>query len=602
MSDLSLAVRLILNGGGFEQGLRQMERALGRAATDGERRFLRLSQAAHGFGQAINGVGNRWTALASTAALGAMAKQVADLEHAMTMIGINAQISESKVKALNEEIFRTAVRKDIKISPDTLREAVGTIVADTGDVEFAKRNLGNIGMLARGADVPGADAGGVFSFLKKFNITDETQVKGLLDVWLKQGYAGAFTLKSMARYLPQVGGSLAMGKRTDVAAMRDLGAFLQEVQMNFPQGEPGQTATSAEQFLKVMLDPKKQKGTKKSPGLEEFGVHTYEPGTDKPTPAVKDSRGRIITPAQPAQYIMRPPTALLEDVAKFAADKPQEFSEIFADIEARRAVGMTVQRLNERRKSDPKGDPFDRLHEFARMTGDGSQLEKDSARAAGGVTGAQADFSARLLHAGDKYMSGPLNALSKQGEGKTLEDSDRLVGQLGVSLGAVALGGLAATLGAPVAATGMTLAGLGTGGYHAYQYFKRPDAAPMADLGRAYQGPQRAGPDEKPSWMDGWMANLSTAMAPQLADVLNRPNPAAEAASAANTQAAETQAKAAADQAQAATTIQAAANTIGAGFRGTVTIKVEGPGKVTGLTAAGPVDLTAETGKAMAAP
>lgn len=631
MSDLTLAVRLWLQGN-VAEATRRWSNDIRRFGEESRAHVKRLSHD-------LEKLNSRWTALASGAGLAVMAKKLMEFEHQMTMIGLNAQLDPAGTKEIQEKIVAAARAKDVKVAPQSIASSVGHVVADTGDMPFAEHNLRNMGLLMRATDATPDDAGGLMSFLQKFKIRQEDEIKKLLDTWLIQGYTGAFTLGDMARGLPIAGGAMAVGKNTDVKAMEDLGVAMQLVRMSVPTS--AEAVVSMEQFMKVLSSATKVDGTSKTKGLVEMGLNPYLPGADKPTPAVKDRRGRVITPEKPPTLQWRPLTDILLDAAKLAELHPKEFSKIFAEVESARAVTFLQQEYH-------KTGRFDTADTLRKVRGDGAQLQKDAARAAGDMSSVVTGLSADLEHAADRFVLPPLKAGIDGYDKLTQDQHDRLIAGGGAGLAAVGLGSAVSKFGPPVlgalgapvlggltAAAGAGLAAYTATGIGVEHYgllnktaiprtgetagevigeFTAQLGATMEQLVQMTTGGRLNARWNRDALESQGMPQITTERgfhniltnATRMLGAERAPDDASTgqrvvvAIDALLNSLISKSAEAGAQQTQAAATIQEAANSLAAA-QVNVTVKVDGPAKVTGLSAFGPVEATA-TGKAMTLP
>jgi TP901 family phage tail tape measure protein len=138
-----------------------------------------------------------------TLSLGAAAKEIIDIDHRMTRLGLTANAGAEQVAKLKQQILKTAQSPDIKIDPKEVLSGLEVVMEKVGDMRFVEDNIRNIGLAIQATGESGGAMGDVFSEFAKFGCTAE-QVNKLLDDMVAQGGQGAFTFAEFAKNAPAV--------------------------------------------------------------------------------------------------------------------------------------------------------------------------------------------------------------------------------------------------------------------------------------------------------------------------------------------------------------------------------------------------------------
>ncbi|MDR1231564.1 MAG: phage tail tape measure protein [Spirochaetaceae bacterium] len=152
---------------------------------------------------ALSGTAAKIGAFGVTLSLGAAAKEIIEIDHRMTRLGLTASASAEQVTKLKQQIFETAQSPDIKIDPKEVLSGLEVVMEKVGDIQFVEDNIRNIGLAIQATGESGGAMGDVFSEFAKFGYTAE-QVNRLLDDMVAQGDQGAFTFAEFAKNAPAV--------------------------------------------------------------------------------------------------------------------------------------------------------------------------------------------------------------------------------------------------------------------------------------------------------------------------------------------------------------------------------------------------------------
>ena len=177
-----------------------------------------------------------------------------DFEDRIARIGTVAKMSSADMKDFKKSIFDAAMLPDIKMNPDEMVAAVDVIKDKTGDLEFAKGNLENLGRAMQAFGVGGTDMGGLMSEFNKLGFKAE-ETSNLLDAMYVQGNQGAFTAAEFAK-----NGSAIISAYSKIGTstkdLQNANAAMQILTMGTK--DPTAAVTVLETLMQDLSDPEKQ--------------------------------------------------------------------------------------------------------------------------------------------------------------------------------------------------------------------------------------------------------------------------------------------------------------------------------------------------------
>lgn len=376
MSELRTSILIDL-AGNLERKAQTYSRSLNRFSGKGRQSLGRLNSAAAATGKAFDRLGNRYVALATGAAGVGSAKMLVELERRFTRLGIQANASNEDMERLKSLIYDTASAPDIRIDPSQLTSAIEKIVEKTGDLEFAKNNIRNIGLAIQAAGAHGADIGAIVSEFKKLGITTEQDVLIALDTLVSQGKAGAFTLQNLATQGERAVSSFTAMGYEGQGAVQAMGALLQVSRMG--TSGPEAAATAYENMLKTIIE--------KSNELQAAGISVFD--SEKLKEGVE---------------AFKPMPGILKEIIQKSGGRATLLSKLFG-AEGFRAI------TNSAAEFQKKGN-FSTLDKFIKIQGDGSQITSDSARAANDAAAALQNLYTTWKKFADESLTKPIQNLS----------------------------------------------------------------------------------------------------------------------------------------------------------------------------------------------
>jgi TP901 family phage tail tape measure protein len=284
--------------------------------------------------------------LGGAAGIGAI-KHVGDLSQRLTYLGIQANASDAEIAKLHSSIIKVAQDKDIRVDPSGILEGVEVIVEKLGDLGIAEGNLRNIGLAMRATGAEGKAVGDMIAnFKEKFDLKPEEMLPAL-DILVKQGKAGAFTLKDMVTQGNRVTAAYGSMGRKGLPAVREMGAMLQVFRKS--SGSAEETSTAFKNFFSDLMEPGKQKV------LKANGISIWDPEKLKE-----------------GKKVVRSAVDIIDELLRKSKGDPEKLAKVFGmqSLDGVKAFISTWQ-------SSGKNAAL----EFMNINGDGAELMADSARA-----------------------------------------------------------------------------------------------------------------------------------------------------------------------------------------------------------------------------
>lgn len=407
MSDLKTSVIIDLKGN-LEQRAQRYGRSMNKFAARGQRSLRLLGRTAGRTGRMLDRMGNRYTGILTGAAGVGTGKMVIDLQTRFTRLGIQANKSADEMNRLKTEIYDTASAPDIRVDPGQITSAIEAIVEKTGDLEFARDNIRNIGLAIQATGAQGSAIGELVAEMQKMDIKAPTKVLQALDTLNVQGKEGAFTLENLASLGPRVITAYTSMGRTGTQALKEMGAALQVIRMG--TGNSEQAATAFEATLRTLGDPTKLKK------LEKIGITVFDPKE-----------------LEKGKKVLRPINELMIEIIEKAKGDKTKIASIF-DAEAVRAFNQAVGEFQ-------RNGSITSMDKFMQAQGDGATTMNDSARAAKDASAALTSLFTAWKRFADESLTEPiqaaadvLNSISSETTGKIIK------GAVVTGLGALAAG------------------------------------------------------------------------------------------------------------------------------------------------------------------
>ncbi|KJZ09424.1 hypothetical protein TW85_22005 [Marinomonas sp. S3726] len=374
MGDLqtSLVVNL---AGNLAQRAQKYARNMEYMSERGQKSMRLLNRSASLTSKGLDKLGNRYTTLITGASLALSGRQVIGLETRFERLGIQANKSKSEMESLRKTIFDVSQERRIRVDPSQITGAIEAIVEKTGDLEFAKNNIRNIGMAIQATGADGTSIGEILAEFQKMGLVDPSKILETIDILNVQGKEGAFTLQNIASLGPRVITAYTATGRTGTQAMREMGAALQMIRMG--TGSSEMAATAFEATMRTLTDPSKLKL------LEQSGLTIFDPEA-----------------AKEGARVLRPINEIMGEIIKKVNGDATRLGVVF-DAEAIRAFNAAASEFQ-------RTGNLATLEKFMSMQADGTTTMRDSARAAGTSEAALQNLLTAWQQFQNNELSGPI--------------------------------------------------------------------------------------------------------------------------------------------------------------------------------------------------
>lgn len=348
----------------------------------------------------LDSIGNKWTALATGAAGTGSAVAVMGLEERYERLGIQAGKTKEDMATLRAEMFATSQQADVRVDQSEMLTAVEKIVEKTGDLKFAQDNMANIGRVMQATGAAGIDVGEMFADMsQKFGLKNSEDVLAAIDTLVVQGKAGAFTLQNLAAEGASVSAAYAAMGRTGPKAVQEMGAMLQISRMG-----SGSAAEAASAMESVLADI-----TSNYEDIEKLGIEVF----DEEALARGEKKFRDLP-------------SIVKEIMEATNSDITEYSQLFGD-EAMRFMKVL--------SSDDGKASFD---SFLSISGDGTAVLQDSARAAQTANAAMMTLKTAWMSFADEKLAEPIadladaiNSIEPENLNRALTGATALAGTLG---------------------------------------------------------------------------------------------------------------------------------------------------------------------------
>ncbi|WP_026601690.1 phage tail tape measure protein [Methylomonas sp. 11b] len=381
MKEIKTGLRIDMHGNILAQSQRYAD-AINKFSQKGRRDMKALGDSANRVGGNFDRMGSRMAGLATGAVAVGLVKQVGEMERRMTRLGIAADQSDATIKALKDDIYAAATAPDIRIDPSQIITAIEQVLEMTGDFEFSKAQIRNIGIALQATGADASAVGGMFAEFEKAGIKSPAAVAEAIGTLAKQGKEGAFTLAEFARMGPRLYSAYAAVGRSGQIASREIGAVAQVVRG--ATGSSEQATTSIEALLRVFSDTKKIEKLNKA-GIKVFDVAELKKG----------------------HQVLRPLNQLMADIVKKTKGRATIIQDLLGDSESTRAFGNLIKEYN--LTGDTKS-----LEHFIQLTDDGTTALKDSQRAANDSAAAMTELYSVLQKFADDSLTAPIHFIADE--------------------------------------------------------------------------------------------------------------------------------------------------------------------------------------------
>lgn len=250
----------------------------------------------------------------------ALFSKAAQFNYDLQVIGNTADLTQGQIRALGAELLVMSDRTGQ--SAETLKNAVGFLVAAGQDVGTAQANMMAIGRTATATAAAVEDvAKATFVMGDALKVSPDKMQKAL-DILVQSGKEGNFEFKAMAAELPTLAASFQALKLTGTEAVATMGAALQIARKG--AANEAEAANNMANFLAKILSPETLKKA------EALGSNLYG----------------VISGAQAKGK--NPIEAAIKEINKITKGGDQKLlGELFGDMQVQNFVRPMLQNLQE---------------------------------------------------------------------------------------------------------------------------------------------------------------------------------------------------------------------------------------------------------------
>lgn len=218
----------------------------------------RLQRNLRSLGNAARQIGFIGTAIAAISFLGPI-QQAGAFEQKLLDIAGTANLSGQAAFDFARQTRREYEDLAFAVgqASDTISDGAGQMIAAGVAEDIVDRTIGTIGKSATAANAAFSDMAGVATSLINTLDVPETELEGALAGLVVAGKEGAFELKDMAKYFPQLTGQMRKFGIVGREASDQIATLLQIARKG--TSEPGQAANNLQNFLSKALAPVTQK-------------------------------------------------------------------------------------------------------------------------------------------------------------------------------------------------------------------------------------------------------------------------------------------------------------------------------------------------------
>ena len=229
----------------------------------------------------LNSTASNLATLGVSIGVGATINKMIAFEDRINKIGTIArrnakdvETAEKQLNGLSEAIYKAAMQPDIKVDANEIIDAMDIIMTKTGNMDFARDNIENIGRAMRAFGATGVDMGSMMAEFSKLGYTAE-QTKQLMDELYYQGNQGAFTASEFAKFGPAIIAAYSsIGTATE--DLKNANAVMQVLVAG--TGDAAASVTVLESIMSDLTNPDIQEKLKNLGNIigEDFSVRDSE--------------------------------------------------------------------------------------------------------------------------------------------------------------------------------------------------------------------------------------------------------------------------------------------------------------------------------------
>ncbi|EPI3535233.1 phage tail protein [Serratia sp. PL7] len=203
-------------------------------------------------GRGLDALGNRYTTMIAGFAGGAMLREFATTDRALTELGIAAGKTREEMRQIFSDTQDAAIK--FRVDDAEVMKALANVNKMTGDLDFGVKNKEMMAASIAASGSDGDSIGGLFATFQKFKTKSDQENLLAMDFLNQLGKEGGFELKDFAQSGTKIFSAYAGTGRTGPEALKEMGAVMESAMDAV--GDRDLAATASFNLLNDLRNPK----------------------------------------------------------------------------------------------------------------------------------------------------------------------------------------------------------------------------------------------------------------------------------------------------------------------------------------------------------
>ncbi|WP_154916409.1 phage tail tape measure protein [Klebsiella michiganensis] len=203
-------------------------------------------------GRGLDALGNRYTTMIAGFASGAMLREFATTDRALTELGIAAGKTREEMRQIFSDTQDAAIK--FRVDDAEVMKALANVNKITGDLDFGVKNKEMMAASIAASGSDGDSIGGLFATFQKFKTKSDQENLLAMDFLNQLGKEGGFELKDFAQSGTKIFSAYAGTGRIGPEAFKEMGAVMESAMDAV--GDRDLAATASFNLLSDLRNPK----------------------------------------------------------------------------------------------------------------------------------------------------------------------------------------------------------------------------------------------------------------------------------------------------------------------------------------------------------
>ncbi|BAS39112.1 phage tail protein [Klebsiella variicola] len=200
----------------------------------------------------LDALGNRYTTMIAGFAGGAILREFATTDRALTELGIAAGKTREEMRQIFSDTQDAAIK--FRVDDAEVMKALANVNKMTGDLDFGVKNKEMMAASIAASGSDGDSIGGLFATFQKFKTKSDQENLLAMDFLNQLGKEGGFELKDFAQSGTKIFSAYAGTGRTGPEALKEMGAVMESAMDAV--GDRDLAATASFNLLNDLRNPK----------------------------------------------------------------------------------------------------------------------------------------------------------------------------------------------------------------------------------------------------------------------------------------------------------------------------------------------------------